>query len=242
MGIPDGARFICVTVRDSAFLDSFRPDEDWSYHNYRDSNVENYILAATEIAERGYYVIRMGAKVKKPMKTDHPRIIDYATNGMRTDFMDIWLGAHCEFCISVSTGFDAVPIIFRRPIVYVNMVPAGYFPTFRNQVLCIFKHHFSLESGGELTLAEIFSHDVGFCLKTSGYASKGVALVENTPEEIRDIVLEMDERLKGTWQSTPEDDLLQLGLWGIRRALALHGEIRAKFGATFLRNNREWLQ
>ena len=249
MGIPQGARFVCLIIRDSAYQDICKPGKDWSYHNYRNSDIGNYILATEELAERGYFVIRMGAKVKAAMKTAHPRIIDYATNGMRSEFMDIYLGAKCTFCISVGTGFDAVPLIFRRPIVYVNMVPLGYLFTFRTEFLGIIKHHYLAAENRELSLSEIFNHGVGFSSHTSDYESKGVELIENTPEEIRDVVVEMAERLNGTWQSHQDDEALQRRFWEIfptdalcRQGRPLHGEIRARFGAHFLRKNREWVK
>lgn len=249
MGIPDGAPFVCLIVRDSAYLDAHQA-KDWSYHNYRDSNVQNCVLAAEELASRGHFVIRMGAKVREAMKTTHPRVIDYATNRMRSDFMDIYLGATCDFCISVGSGFDAVPRVFRRPIVFANVVPLGYMNTYGAQFLGIAKHHISLRKNRELTLREIFAQGVGFGLGTPYFESKGIRLIENTPQEIRDVVVEMAERLNGTWQPGPDDVALQRRFWEIYPVHAkdiyqnrpLHGEIRARFGAQFLRANREFLK
>ncbi len=249
MGIPLGAPFVCLAVRDSAYL-KHHYGGDCSYHNYRDSDVQNYVLAAEALADRGYYVIRMGVKVHEAINSAHPKIIDYATNGMRNDFMDIYLGAKCAFCISVGTGFDAVPLIFRRPIAYVNMVPIGYLSTYVNQFVGILKHHFSIKSNKNLSLRDILINGVGFCMATSDYESKGILLIENTPEEIRDLVIEMDERLNKAWQPHEDDDSLQQRFWELfptdahdaYRGLPLHGEIRGRFGASFLRNNRWWLQ
>lgn len=248
MGLPAGAKFVCLIVRDSSYLDSHFAN-DWSYHNFRDSDIQNYVLAAEELAERGYFVIRMGAKVRGAINSAHPRVIDYAVNGMRSDFMDIYLGAKCAFCISTGTGWDAVPEMFRRPIVYVNMVPLGSLHTFREEFLSIAKRHVLHTSKKTLTLREIFSLGVGLCQSASDYEAIGVNLYENTPEEIRDVAIEMDERLSGTWQAHPDDELLQKQFWEIFPADSLkeadypyHGEIRARFGAAFLRNNPEWLQ
>lgn len=249
MGIPPGTPFVCLSVRDSAYLDAHQPG-DWHYHDYRDSDIQNCVLAAEELADRGYFVIRMGARVREAMKTTHPRVIDYATNGMRSDFMDIYLGAKCEFCISVNSGFDAVPRVFRRPTVFANVVPLGYMNTYEAQYLGIAKHLFSKAQNSKLTLAEIFAHGVGFSYLTSDYVSKGIEVIENTPEEIRDVVIEMADRLNGNWQPHEDDDLLQKRFWELFPAdvleptnkRPLHGEIRGRFGAAFLRNNRDWLQ
>ena len=250
MGIPQGAPYVCLTARDSAYLESQFKGLDQSGHNYRDVDVQNYVLAAEELASRGYYVLRMGAKVKEPINSRHPMVIDYATNGMRSDFMDIYLGANCTFCISCGTGFDGIPYIFRRPIAYVNMVPVGYFYTFSNRFLGIFKHHFSTKSDQNLSLREILTIGVGLSMHTSDYDSKDIMLVENTPEDIRDLVIEMHERINGIWQAHDGDELLQQKFWEIFPTEALdefkgrplHGAIHSRFGASFLRNNRWWLE
>lgn len=247
MGIPAGAPFVCLIVRDSAYLDAHMPTVAWDYHSYRDSNIQNYVMAAEELADRGYFVIRMGAKVRETLKSSHPKVIDYATNGMRSDFMDVYLGAKCDFCISTGAGYDAVPLVFRRPIVFVNSLPLGYLFTFRAQFICITRHHVAEKDGRELTLGEIFSRGVGFCLDASGYEKQHVRPMENSPGEIRDVVVEMAERLNGTWRAHDDDETLQKRFWEIflvdatRNGKPLHGEIRSRYGAAFLRNNRWWL-
>jgi len=244
-GVETGSKIVCLIVRDDAYLNYSYEKNDWSYHNHRDSDIQSYVLAAETLAERGYYVFRMGAKVRSPIHSIHPRVIDYATNGMRSDFMDIYLGAKCEFCISTSTGFDAVPLIFRRPIVYVNMVPIGWLFTFSERFLAITKHHFLVQEDRGLTLREIFDRGVGYCASNADYGSKGVRLIDNTPEEIRDVVLEMADRLEGKWVPNEEGEALQERFWRIfpkheldAKGVPLHGEIRSRFGENFLRNNQ----
>lgn len=246
MGIPEGVEYVCLIVRDSAYLLGHL-GWDHSYHNYRDSNIDDYVPAAEELAERGYYVIRMGAKVKAPMKSKHPKILHYATNGMRSDFMDIYLGAKCLFCISVSTGFDAIPVIFRRPVLFVNALPIGYLPWYLKDSLIIHKHYYSSKDDRELKLDEIFHTGNAFILKTNEYESNGIQLFDNTPEEIRDGVIEMVERLKDSWNGRPEDEELQKRFWEIISTYVpinfngVNGEIKARHCALYLRNNKEWL-
>jgi len=247
MGVPAGTPFVCLIARDSAYLDAYAP-KDWSYHNYRDSDIQNYVLAAEELADCGYFVIRIGANVHKAINSNHPRVIDYATNGMRSDFMDIYLGAKCEVCISGIAGFEAVPVIFRRPMIWVNMVPFISIQTFSSQLIGITKHHYSVIEERELTLKEIFCPDPDFYQRTSDYESQGIQLIENTPEEIRDVAVEMVSRLKGTWRPQRDDEALQRRFWKIypsdttRNGTPMHGEVRSRIGAAFLRDNPNWLE
>ncbi len=247
LGLPIGAQFVCLNVRDSAYLDDFLPG-DWAYHNYRDSNIQNYVLASEALAERGFFIIRMGAKVREAINSVHPKVIDYARNGMRSDFMDIYLGAKCAFSISTGSGWDSVPLVFRRPIAFVNLVPLGQAVTNLDNSIYITKRHVLHASQKTLTLSEIFSQGAGFCNSTSDYKSADVDLYENTPEEICAVAIEMAERLNGTWQRHAGDEPLQQRFREVFPADALcatghplHGEIRARFGAAFLRNNPEWL-
>jgi putative glycosyltransferase (TIGR04372 family) len=164
--------------------------------------------------------------------------------------MDIYLGAKCAFCISSGTGFDAIPLIFRRPVVFVNHVPIGNLLTSQKHTLGLTKRHFSTIKNRELTLKEIVQSDLYLAFKSSDYESSHVKLLDNTPEEIRDIVVEMDERLKGTWEQFEEDESLQQIFWDIFSTdlldscqyRAFHGSIRSRYGTNFLRNNSWWLQ
>jgi putative glycosyltransferase (TIGR04372 family) len=249
IGLPVGAKFVCLNVRDSAYLEGVI-SKNWEYHNYRDSNVQNYILAAKALAELGYFVIRMGAKVHEAINSSHPKVIDYAFNGMRNDFMDIYLGSRCAFCISTGTGWEVVPgWLFRKPICNVNHGPVGDLCTWANENLLLTKHHIEAISNRELSLRKIFKQGVDRCYSTSDYESKGIYLIENTAEEIHDIAIEMHERINGTWQPHDDDELLQRKFWEIfalddldRRGRHSHGVIRSRFGASFLRNNPMWLE
>ena len=46
-------------------------------------------------------------------------------------------------------------------------------------------------------------------MHTNEFKQNDVELRENRPEEIRDLVIEMDERLNGNWKETEEDIFLQ---------------------------------
>jgi len=249
MGVPAGAPFVCLVIRDAAYLADqatrSHAKPDLSSHDYRNCNIQNYILAAQELVKRGYYVVRMGAVVREAMNVSHPMIIDYAANGMRSDFMDIYLGAKCAFCISNGTGFDGVPYIFRRPNVYVDMVPIGFSFTFGSNFLATTKKHWLRRENRFMTFREIFESGAAYFYRTSEYDRMAIDLIESTPEEAAAVILEMESRLQGTWQTTEEDEELQRRFWEIfdkRPGSQAHGEIRLRVGTDFLRQHKAWLE
>ena len=123
--------------RDSYYLEKTFPGVDWSYHNYRDSEIDNYLLAAEALTERGYFVFRMGVVANKPMKSNNSKIIDYVNTELRSDFMDVYLGAKCSFCVSTKHGFEEVPLIFGRPIAFLGM-PLGDLHTHSEKFFLLF--------------------------------------------------------------------------------------------------------
>ena len=183
LGINDNSPFVCLHVRDSAYLNNLYNSSTMAdIHKYRNSDIQNYILGIKALVDRGYYVIRMGAIVNEALNFNHPNFIDYAANG-GSEFMDVYLGNKCHFCITTGSGWDSIPEMFRRPMVYVNMLPLGQLHTFRTNTISITKRHVLGATQETLTLRKIFTHKVGFCTKTSDYNTKGVDIIENTPED-----------------------------------------------------------
>ena len=250
LGVPVGAKFICLIGRDSAYLETMvNPGGNFGYHNFRDVDIDNFVLAANTLADLGYHVIRMGRVVKARIGSVNPKVIDYAVSNLQSDFMDIYLGANCFFCLSVGTGFDSIPYIFRRPVCYVNMVPVGYLNTFVKNSVAICKKHWLATERRYLTLQEIFKRELGFSHDSMEYSIQDVEVKENTPKEIKDLVLEMLARLNSEWNPMPGDDDLQRRFWQIFSANStfkyqhgsLHGKVRLRYGAQFLFDNPAWL-
>ena len=194
MGLSNTTRFVCLLVRDSKYLETHIAYHRWDYHSYRDSNIQNYLQVSEYLVEQGYFVIRMGRSVKDEFLSDKTEIIDYANSNWSSDFMDIYLAAKCTFCISTGAGWDAVPsYIFRKPTVFTNIVPFGYLPTFSNKFFLITKQHFNKRLKRQLSVSEIFNYSLHNALDILKFEENGILLIENTPEEIKDIVVEMIE-------------------------------------------------
>ena len=104
-------------------------------------DINNFVLAVNYLLSKNYYVFRMGYKVQKELKIKSPNFFDYATNGMRTEFLDIFLGHNCYFCITTGSGFDGIPVAARRPTVLTSLAPLNFFWSYNLNNIFIFKHY-----------------------------------------------------------------------------------------------------
>ena len=163
--------------------------------------------------------------------------------------MDIYLGAKCSFCLSTDTGIDQIPRIFLKPIAYV-FVPLGYPYVSNKNDLLIAKHHRCKKKNKKLSLSEIFSLNFALSFNSEDFELGNIELEENSPKEIRDLAIEMDERLNDNWNETKEDKLLQKKFWSLfnenmkklNLKKPIHGEIKARFGAKYLRENQDFIR
>lgn len=241
------APFVCVIVRDETYYKKALPNQDLSYHSFRNCDIDTYVDGLEALADQGVFVLRMGAVVGKPLLSSHPRVIDYANSNLRSAFGDMYLGANCKFCISDGLGFYAIPAAFRRPNAYVNHSPFHMFYSSRSSDLGIAKVFAEAVTGRVVPLRELEGYDISNLTRTERLAAAGLRVVDNTSQEIRQLLLEMNARLDGTWVSDPVDEELQRTFWSRfveaigPEGRAIHGEIRARFGADYLRAHREWI-
>jgi len=255
MGWQEGDRFVCLLVRDSAYLDNTYQNTDcrnpggvefnpkngygWKHLDYRDSDIATYVPAAEWLADQGVWVIRMGKIMAKPIPTSHPRIVDYAFSPDKSDFLDIWLFAHCDFCISTGTGLDVLCDIYRKPILFLNFMPLLSLWSWSN-AMHLTKTLVWKKSGIKLNLRENID-----CYSLEYYDQAGIEIIDLTPEEILVSVQELWERMKGTWVDSKEDIQLQNRFWELLKTHPdyhkLHHWIhpQARAGATWLRNHGE---
>lgn len=210
MGIGANDWFFCFHARTPVYLANAFPGRDWSYHDYRDCSIGNYVAAATEVVKRGGFAIRMGAKGEEPHGgTDVPQIVDYA-NRFKSELMDVYLAAHCKFLLcGGGSGIGALAFQFDRPVIWSNLVPIPYIP-WRSDDLIIPKLIWDENAGRFLTFAEM--HFLGLIAGTNGgeagfYLDRGLRPVENTPEDLLDVALEMLDQVNGAARSSRDLEL-----------------------------------
>ena len=178
-------KFICLIIRDSAYLDKKFPDKNWNYHDYRNGDIDRqYKHLVRFFIGKGYTVFRMGNLANKKLNLKDKSFIDYPFSKHKSDFFDVYIGLNCEFCITNSTGFDTLPFLARKKLLFLNYAPIGYSWTFSKRVMLSFKWHYDVKNKTYLNLNKIFKTDVYKSLTTQEFVNKSIKVTEINKEEI----------------------------------------------------------
>jgi len=228
LGLPDGAWFVCLHVRESGFKQAHGYNAVESALN---AEIGSYVPAIRAVIEHGGWVIRIGDEKMQPLPPT-PRAIDYAHSALKSDWMDVFLLGACRFFIGTSSGPAYVPPLFGTPCVLTNWLPAGQRP-FNSRDIYIPKLHQAGFPPRLLSFAEMMAPPIGYAPRYALAEELGLAPVPNTPEEIREVVSEMLDRLDGTLSYTEMDEALQSAFDAVAETNLCIGNARA--GRAFLR-------
>jgi putative glycosyltransferase (TIGR04372 family) len=217
LGIPKGAEFVCLGVKDAAYYASINPDAGYGQDlrhqaiESRNVNIENYMLAANHLADLGIYVVRVGSVVSAPLpKERHPLIIDYTTEA-RSELGDVILGVNCKFSLSGASGHFIFSASSNVPCLYGDQYEFGYRNDMLSQgsqslwTLRVLRdqHTFKLVMFREMAVGgQKWADD-------KILTSLGLEPIPNTPVEILDAVIEMNDWIDGKLELSDFDEELQ---------------------------------
>jgi putative glycosyltransferase (TIGR04372 family) len=207
MGIGEDSWYVCIFARDEIYSNTVSGDTDNSCTDHRNGDIDTYISAAKYIVDRGGYVIRMGHLVSKDFGYKHEKVVDYATC-CRTDFMDVYLAAHCKFFLGTASGGADLAHIFNTPFVGVNWVELGTSPIKKNEIFI--PKHIRYINNHEDVPFNIQIDKFRYMPTVFGVAPEGVMSREgmefsaNTSEEILEITKEMFARVEQKWSYDKE--------------------------------------
>ena len=234
LGVPDDAWFVCLHVRESGFKQQHGYGTVESILN---ADIDAYAPAIRAIIERGGWVVRVGDSKMRPL-APMPNTADYARSAVKSDWMDVFLLGACRFFIGTSSGPAYVPPLFGIPCVLTNWAPFGQRP-FNGRDLYIPKLFRAGVPPRELSFAEMMAPPIGYAAQYVLGKALGLVLSPNTPDEIRDVVVEMLERLDGNARYSEEDEHLQSTFDAIAGTNLCIGN--ARIGRDFLRQHRNLL-
>ena len=246
LNIKEDMKFVCLTIRDSAYLKNEFPEKDFSYHDYRDTQIEDYSESINYLISQNYFVFRMGKKVSKKLELDSENFFDYANSSFRSDFLDIWLMSNCEFVITNGTGLDEICNIKRLPMCYVNYIPLLQFVSYNKKAICTPKTIYNHDDKTPMSLSDQILK--GF-INEKDMQEKKPIIKDNDSKIILGSVEEMVTKIKNDWRRTPEEEELQHNFWQILKTWKnftqyhLHDDFRnsGSISDVYLKTNKDWL-
>ena len=233
LGVPANSWFVCLHVREPGFHLKWHK----SHPGTRNADIETYLPAARELVARGGYVIRLGDSSMRPL-TKEKGIIDYALSKYKSEFMDVFLCGACRFFIGTNSGLGLIPPIFGIPCAMTNWSPIGL-PQWYLKDVYIPKLIFSERLSRNLTFEEMLFSEAGWSQFEKYLVKSGLQTIDNTPEEITELVLEMLDKINGEVTLTDNDQKLRKTFNDL--VLRADSYIGAQLGMGFLRRHQALL-
>ena len=190
LGVPDDAPIAILHARDRGYA-SFM-----THHYFRCADVNTYHLAIDALIERGYWVFRIGDRTSPPLTHVRDQLVDVPHLQKHGDWMDIYLCGRCTFGVMQLSGPEAILRGFRKPMLLANAVPdLSREPTPLD--LFMLKRFRSRAGGQDMTYQDFLRAGAPMLSMTDEFTNAGIDIIENTPEELRDAVLDMLRFLDG---------------------------------------------
>ena len=231
LGVPAGAWFVCVHVRESSYLQEDKSSPEAA----RNAEIATFFPAMEAITRSGGWILRLGDPAMTPLPA-MSNVVDYALSAERSDWMDIFLAASCRFMLATTSGMMAVALSFGVPVAATNFFPPGD-RMFSGSDLFMPKLVRERASGRLLTFDECRQMPLALTYDARHLADLGLETIDNEADDILSLAEEMLERIEGRATYTEEDEALQERWTELGRHYSV-GEVGSRIGRGFLRRHR----
>ena len=236
--------FVCIALPEKSYyetkIESEHPgSKSTDLYSYFPS-WESYFPCIKSLNDAGIDVIRMGQSVDNAIDPISCKVIDYASTS-RSEFGDVWLSGNCKFVIAGGgNGVYWPASALNKPVVVTDlysMVTGSNGP----RDLIVYQLAWSRSENKLKPFSWLIAQGEGWGHKRSLIESD-IEIIKNTAEEITEVVLEMNQRLDGTWIETDEDVELQNRFKKLRENVPKwQVQEGVRIGASFLRRYQHLL-
>lgn len=246
--------YVCIFARDNAYLEKqYSMKASYSGNALRDININSYKTAAEYLKERGITAVRMGKVVSKCAEL--PNCIDYASE-FHDDFMDLYLCGHCKFFVGNLSGIVELAHIQNTPTVILGVAQLGMNDSLNgsDRDIIVPKKIYDRRNNRFLKFTEMWdielwdSKVVAEDKMRKYYEERGYEVIELTQDEIKDAIVEMNEKIDGIYVEDETDKELQrkyhelFERWIEKNNYNYSYFLHANISSTFLRKNSYLLE
>lgn len=202
IGIKKNDWFVTIHSRDPYY-------RNLGNYTVRDSNIESYKKMIEYIISIGGFVLRMGSNKTEKLIINNKNFIDYANSNIRSEMMDIFLCAKSKIFIGTNSGLNNLPLLFKTPILYLNLVPLSQLNSQPNS-LGVPKLLRKKKDGKFLKFNEALQEPFGNSFFDKTFNDAGLEVIDNDSDLILDCTIEALQRLNGSFVESQIDKNLQI--------------------------------
>ena len=232
IALPEKSYYLSKSLRSDSsetHLDIFRCMPIW----------DTYFDCINSLSESGLDVIRMGQSVDSAIDPSSCKITDYAST-LRSEFGDVWLLGNCKFVIAPNNGIQWPASALNKPALLTDKnglsnTSYGKHDLVTPQLAWSRSEKRLMPFSWLIAQGEAWGHN-------KSLIAGDIEIIKNTAEEINEVVLEMNQRLNGTWIGTDEDIELQNRFRKLREVVPKwQVQEGVRIGAAFLRRYQHLL-
>jgi putative glycosyltransferase (TIGR04372 family) len=185
IGINPDKPYVCLIVRDGGHYKS-KGDIESAGYELLNFDINDFSEVAEVLIESGFQVVRMGSGSERPFTSKPDGVIDYALSKNQSEFLDVYLAATCEFAVSTQTGPDAVCMLFRRPVLYVDVT--RYCQFFFGSKLATWSPVRLQKNGSILNLSEVVNSEIAWFKDPNLFSKNGISQQKSSKGELKELV------------------------------------------------------
>tara|TARA_B100000787_G_C16182831_1_gene292887 strand:+ start:91 stop:1290 length:1200 start_codon:yes stop_codon:yes gene_type:complete len=240
--------FVGLYSRNNLYFDKHQIN-DPNFDEYKNFNFKDYSLVIKYLNNKNNSIIKFGETFpEESLKLFDEKIftsLDFDSSGE----MDYFLNLHSRYNVFSNSGASGISEILRKKTVYINLIPFSWFKlsTLAPESVILPKKIFNIKKDRFLTFKEIFDlegegiHSIH--TPVDSYKKKNLSYISNSPKEILDAVIEMEEKLLGHNENEEKTRLNDL-FWksitnnNFERINYLKNDQKLSVSTQFLKNNQ----
>ena len=217
---------------------------DNNFHDFRNFDFNDYKLAIKYLDNKNISLIKLGETfVEENINSTNPKIftsLDFESN----QEIDYLLNTHAKYNVIGNSGVSGISSIHRKKIIYINLIPLNL----NNLSYCspgsliLPKKIFNKQKGRFLTFKENTEIEFSIHQEIDPYKKYDLSVVNNSPKEILDTIIEMEEKLL----DNSSDDSIRLNdlFWknitdnNQKKISYLKNDLKLFISTSFLKNNQ----
>ena len=206
--------FVGLHSRNNLYLKKNMIQDD-NFHDFRNFDFNDYKLAIKYLDNKNISLIKLGETfVEENINSTNPKIftsLDFKSN----QEIDYLLNAHAKYNVIGNSGISGISSIHRKKIIYINLIPLNL----DNLSYCspgsliLPKKIFDTKKKKFLSFRENNKINFNIHQITDPYEEHNLSVIDNSPEEILDAVIEMEEMILGNNNNNDENIRLNDLFW-----------------------------